>query len=263
MTSELSAHIDGLLAVPTQRQRLPELFDAYSRLLIFLNNFEHKVAYEHTPQAGRYRIQDCQQKIIGIEQLFEAELSEHWQRLLGDDPAPSSLDKVSRFFYRIYQRMVSSELASLAQHNGRLCQVGVGAMPLSMLLYLEKTGFCVTGIDIDATCIDKATHGLQASMEALQIPVQRLNLLVADGADFDYSPFDVVVVSMTVSGRDQVLQRILDTCRQAHVQVVLRDTEGWKQFIYRPVGPPRQSQFELVVQHPGCPVSSAVYCVKP
>ncbi|MEB0208940.1 hypothetical protein QN356_26120, partial [Pseudomonas sp. CCC3.1] len=63
---------------------------------------------------------------------------------------------LSRFFYRIYQRMVSSELTGLDSHHGKLCQVGVGAMPLSILLYVQKTEFVVTGIDIDPTAIVRA-----------------------------------------------------------------------------------------------------------
>ncbi|MGC5701696.1 AMP-binding protein [Pseudomonas sp. NFXW11] len=255
--SELSRRIDRLLDIPTEHRRLDELFNAYSELLVLLNSLQRTLPYNSTGSAEGYRIEDCQRKVLDIERLFELELSGQWASLLNDG------NKLSRFFYRIYQRMVSNELTSLDGHSGRLCQVGVGAMPLSILLYVQKTSFFVTGIDIDSHAIVQARRGMAAAFEALDIPSERLSLIEAAGADFDYTSYDVVVLSMTVSGRSEVVQRILDTCKQPQVRIVLRDTDGWKQFIYQSVGLPEQQQLELVAEHSGCPISSSVYRIRP
>src|SRR5471030_1911877 len=256
MDAEPGRRIERLLAIPTEAGRLDELFHAYSDLLILLNSCQRGAPYEHSERAERYRMEDCQRKVLEIEQLFESALSHQWNTLLTEG------SQLSRFFYRIYQRMVSSELTGLDSHHGKLCQVGVGAMPLSILLYVQKTKFVVTGIDIDPTAIVRARQGLDAVFSALDIPRERLSLVEADGADFDYGDYDVVVLSMTVSGRSNVLQRILDTCRKPQLRIVLRDTEGWKQFIYRPMGLPSQQQLELLTHSSGCPISSAIYGVR-
>jgi len=256
MGAELSMRIDRLLAIPTEQRWQGELFQAYSDLLIVLNNYPLNFSDETAHSRERSRMQDCQRKVLEIEQLFESTLSEQWANLLSEG------SPLSRFFYRIYQRMVSGELKSLDGSQGRMCQVGVGAMPLSILLYLQKTSFVVTGIDSDHSAIVKAQQGLHGALSALDIPAERLNLVEADGVEFDYGSYDVVVVSMTVSPRSRVVQRILDTCRQPQLRIVLRDTEGWKQFIYRPVGLPAQDALALVAHHVGCPISSAVYSVR-
>jgi hypothetical protein len=99
----------------------------------------------------------------------------------------------------------------------RLAFAGSGPYPITALLAAER--YPAARI----TCIDNNIVGHllgQAVVERLGVPVE---CMFAEAIDVDYSPFNAVVIAAMVSGKAELVQRVLDT---SEALVVVRGETG-------------------------------------
>ncbi|MBI3927693.1 MAG: hypothetical protein HY319_19290 [Armatimonadetes bacterium] len=87
----------------------------------------------------------------------------------------------------------------------RIAFVGSGPYPITAILVQERyPGAAVTCIDNNVV----AYFLSQAIFEKLRLPIQ---ICLAEAEDVDYSPFSATIVAAMVSGKRQLLDRILNT----------------------------------------------------
>lgn len=99
----------------------------------------------------------------------------------------------------------------------RFVMVGCGALPVTMLNILNKTGVPhIIGLDIDATALDLNKAILVTANEP------RLQMVCSDGCDYNYRDADVIYIANLVSPKAGVLGRVADTAGR-HTPVILRD----------------------------------------
>ena len=99
----------------------------------------------------------------------------------------------------------------------RLAFVGSGPYPITALLAAER--YPGAGI----TCVDNNIVGHllgQAVMERMGLPI---DCVFAEAIELDYSPFNVVVIAAMVSGKSEVVNRVLDG---SEALVVVRGETG-------------------------------------
>lgn len=100
----------------------------------------------------------------------------------------------------------------------RLAFAGSGPYPITALLAAERYPDATS-----ITCIDNHIVGHllgKATVEAMKLPIE---CLWAEAVEVDYSPYDVVVIAAMVSGKTQVIERVLAT---SEARLVVRGDAG-------------------------------------
>ncbi|WP_214628989.1 nicotianamine synthase family protein [Paenibacillus agaridevorans] len=167
------------------------------------------------------------------EAEFLAELNDARQLAHGVSP----LDKLAAMpIWRIYNALVGEELSvlrSLLHNRGKTEQapivfVGSGPLPLSpvMLHLFGNTG--VVALEKDP----KACEASRTLLERMGLESEVIIKLM-EGADFDYSAYDVIFVASLVRNKREVLEQISRTSPQALMAV--RTAEGIRQIMYEAI----------------------------
>ena len=117
-------------------------------------------------------------------------------------------------YITLYRRLVGSEI-NLCNVNAttRVCHIGCGPMPLTMMMWHKYTGCFITGIDIDANAVATARQVIEARslQDAGAYSLDKIKLAVCDGKMFDYAGYDIVLLSSTVQPKAAVCDRIMAT----------------------------------------------------
>jgi hypothetical protein len=139
-------------------------------------------------------------------------------------------------YWRYYERLLGMEMQVLSdlagQHRAfakdeeRIAFVGGGPLPLSAILLHAQTAAPVVCIDSNAVACDGARRLMS------MLGICGVTVIHADGADFDYQGFSIIVIASLVEKKTAVARRIVETCKEALVAV--RTVEGVRALLYRP-----------------------------
>lgn len=142
---------------------------------------------------------------------------------------------VSEKHMAFYKDMVSREIElGEINYKSRICHIGIGKMPLSLLVLHKASNGChITGIDKLAyaiagakKCILSRNKKYPGLFEEKSIP-----LYVSDGSNFDYSEFDVIIFSTSVSGKLAILEKIFASAKPS-VKLLERSPYGLAPYLY-------------------------------
>jgi|GEM_PF-704606 len=139
----------------------------------------------------------------------------------------SDLDRFRWYGDRFYKAVLEQELAATDLVAGsRVLHVGVGALPYTAF-YLAQHGIEVDAVDNDARMPERARRLLEKTGVA-----HRVNVMEADGRDVDPVPYDAVWVSLNVSPKETVIERLVAAARPG-TWIVSREPRGWLRLFYR------------------------------
>ena len=148
--------------------------------------------------------------------VFERELRDV-RRLLDSGGALS--DEPDGFAKRTYTRVADLFEGERFTGVARFVMVGCGPLPATMLHVLERTSVPV------AVGIDTQVRAVQAAQALLEHHAERVEVVRAQGAEFDFSGSDFVYVANLVEDKQAVLERIAETAPET-VRITLRQPVG-------------------------------------
>lgn len=114
--------------------------------------------------------------------------------------------------------------------------VGAGPLPMSAILYHQKTGNPVTCIDSDAAACDwgrRLIRHLARHVPGCESLADKIHYAQSAGDQYDYLTHPVVFVASLVDHKDPVLMRIVNSCRTGG-RILIRTAEGLSRMLYRP-----------------------------
>lgn len=165
---------------------------------------------------------------------FLAELADSKHTVRAEDAA---LDIVTRLpYWTIYIALVSEELSTLRQfirqddrmENSPIVFVGSGPIPLSpIILHLFS--------NVEVICLDIDPAACEASCSVLEKMGlwTKVSVIMKNGAEFDYSPYNRIFVASLVQNKLAVLGQISRTSQSPLVAV--RTAEGMRQIMYEAI----------------------------
>lgn len=162
-------------------------------------------------------------------------------------PETAPYASFDNFIYRQnYESLIDLEITAL-RRKGRqpplnrktqsVAFVGAGPLPMSAILFHQRTGHPVTCIDSDEKACNlgrQLIHHLAATQPARYAGLPgRVNFVHADGAAHDYVTHPVVLVASLVDGKDAVLMQIVNTSRTGG-RFLIRTAKGLSTLLYKP-----------------------------
>lgn len=156
--------------------------------------------------------------------------------LLSSGPVSDIALFLRHYYSSIYESMTKNEIAlSRINKKSKVCMVGIGSMPLSMLFMHRFTGADIVGID-------KSSEVISSTQECVEFVSQyapdrynhdAFSVIAADGEVFDYEDFDVVILSIHIANKDAVIRRILNTSNNRNLILLDRGVVGLCQYFYK------------------------------
>jgi hypothetical protein len=162
---------------------------------------------------------------------WELAFEEQYAATIAASSPPGAPDSVRQAYVDFYRSLTTVEVgAAKADSRTRVCHVGCGPMPLSVLMWHRYSGCRVLGIDRSRRAVETArrvlTHKVRTGPQGGLPPEIRVECLA--GEMFDYARFDVVLLSSSVRPKREVLERIASTA-SAGVTVLERAPRGlWR-----------------------------------
>lgn len=183
---------------------------------------------------GNEKIKNIQERLTEKLSIAEGEMERYWTEKFCKEENLSMRDLKSFWYWDNYASLVDGELACIAgkkpafEGNENIAFVGSGALPLTAILFHQKTGLPVTCIDRDPAACRNAEQLLDRVGLSSGISVE-----CAEGQRYDYGRHDVVLIASLVPDKDSVLSRIHDTGKECLVG--MRSVEHLHVLLYKPV----------------------------
>jgi hypothetical protein len=167
--------------------------------------------------------------------------------MIGDETAAEGrFSSYSDFIYRgNYEALVAAELHALKWHvkappiepeRESVAFVGAGPLPISAIMFHERTGLHVTCIDRDATA-SRLGQRLVLHLAATEPRYRNLDKAVhfvhEPGEEHDYATHPIVFIASLVEKKVPVVMRIVQTSH-AVATTIIRSAEGLSTLLYKP-----------------------------
>jgi hypothetical protein len=151
------------------------------------------------------------------------------------------------FIYRRnYEALVGAELHAMKWHGQTqpvktdgcesIAFVGAGPLPISAIMLHQRTGLRVTCVDSneEACRLGRQLIFFLAAKEANHENIDKMiHFIYASGEEHDYRMHPVVFIASLVEGKEQIINRILDTSDSV-TTTIIRSTEGLSTLLYSP-----------------------------
>ncbi len=114
--------------------------------------------------------------------------------------------------------------------------VGAGGMPLSLLFMQYFSNARILGLDKCEESLNIGGQYIDYLMTKHPQNCRRdaIDLVCADGATFNYSECDIIILSIHISNKVEIMERILETAPRARQVIVIeRQVRGLRQYFYR------------------------------
>lgn len=191
---------------------------------------------------GDPRILDVREELLEYLAQAEGEMEKYWTREFLSRDTLSQDDLKDFWYWDNYEKLVDKEMQKLPlSENGaatplRAAFVGSGSLPLSAIIFHQKTGIPVTCIDNDPEACDKA----EALFAALGIG-DKLETQHVNGGDARYDSYDLVFIASLIPDDEKhnIIQQIRDMPHPCLVAV--RSAERLHTLLYEPFAPDRDS----------------------
>ncbi len=148
--------------------------------------------------------------------VFERELRDVRRQL---DSGGALSDEPEGFAKRTYTRVADLFEGERLADVARFVMVGCGPLPATMLHVLDRTPIPL------AVGLDSQPRAVQAARALLKRHAERVEVVRAQGAEFDFRGSDFVYVANLVEDKQAVLERIAQTAPEA-VRIALRQPVG-------------------------------------
>ncbi len=108
-------------------------------------------------------------------------------------------------YKKIHEGLVIKEIrAALITQKDKVLQIGCGSLPYTAETIANKTGARVTAVDNDSLVVKDASNYIFEKELSGLVKIEK-----GDGNDYPVSGFDVIIFSLGVKPRDQILKRVL------------------------------------------------------
>lgn len=124
-----------------------------------------------------------------------------------------TLDMRERYV-EFYRSLVKAEMSLCRPaKDTRVCHVGCGALPVSLLMWHKYSGCTIMGVDFDVCALERARLAFadRAKADGVGYDSARVTFELAEGESLSYDSIDVVLLSTSVRGKAGVLERIVRT----------------------------------------------------
>ncbi len=167
--------------------------------------------------------------------------------MIGDETgAEGHFSSYSHFIYRgNYEALVAAELHALEWHVKappikRECEsvafVGAGPLPISAIMFHERTELHVTCVDSDETA-SRLGQQLVLHLAATEPRYKNLDKAIhfvhKPGEEHDYATHPIVFIASLVEKKVSVVMRIVQTSQTA-ATTIIRSAEGLSTLLYKP-----------------------------
>ncbi len=154
---------------------------------------------------------------------------------------------LGRIYLKSYRTIALKEI-DMAEIGckSKVLHIG-GGIPYTATMIASLTGAEVTVLEIDA----KAMHTARKWLKKYDCK-DKIEIILADGAKFSAAPFDVVIISLSVAPKADILSNVLNTSRPG-TRVVYRGAKKVFSAIYGDIEPLGgcESYVKKKVQHHG------------
>jgi len=180
----------------------------------------------------RMNQQKLQDKLSEVE--FLAELADAYHICNSRSFVLKSLIELPT--WNIYKTLVGQELSLLSQYKRSdedaerlpMIFVGSGPMPLSSILLHQLSEAKVTCLEMNDVAYDASSSLIQhLGLE------DKVEVVLGNGAEFDYSSYRQIFVASLVRNKREVLQQIMNT--STNPLVAVRTAEGIRQIRYEAI----------------------------
>lgn len=228
--------IDIILAF-NMESHLPELVAkhiALQNMIISFQTTDKEINHYFSDEKVADYVKKYQRYCLNLEVYLENLMTD----ALMKPNRPSEIIRLLRNYYSsIYEVMSKNEIALAGiNKSSKVCMVGVGSMPLSMLFMHRFSGASVVGID-------KSKKTILSTQKCIEFISQHspdryrpdaFSVVPVDGEEFNYANFDVIVLSIHIENKDAVIRRILDTVVDKKRFILLdRKVVGLSQYFYK------------------------------
>jgi hypothetical protein len=118
----------------------------------------------------------------------------------------SFLEKVRNHYKDFYHLLITNELDMIDLKSIKvICHVGIGEISVSCLLINKISSCKVIGIDMLPQAIESTRQFLSSRSDSYE---NHFELHCCDGNEFDYHLSDLVIISVSVTNKHEVLNQI-------------------------------------------------------
>lgn len=167
------------------------------------------------------------------EVRFERQMSD----VLRAGPSSEGLLLIIKEYYaEIYRLLARTEIfLSDMSADSTVAMVGSGGMPLSILFMQAFSGARIVGMDLSEESLrtgERFVDHLCASNPA-RYRRAAIDMVHADGAAYDYGACDIIILSIHIENKVEIVERIIETApRDRSVIVIERQVQGLGQYFY-------------------------------
>ncbi|KWK05963.1 hypothetical protein WM11_11245 [Burkholderia ubonensis] len=167
------------------------------------------------------------------EVRFERQMSD----VLRAGPSSEGLLLIIKEYYaEIYRLLSRTEIfLSDMSADSTVAMVGSGGMPLSLLFMQSFSGARIVGLDLSEESLRTGAHFVDhlCALHPARYCRDAIEMVHTDGAVYDYGACDIVILSIHIENKAEIVQRIVETApRDRRVIVIERQVQGLGQYFY-------------------------------
>jgi Nicotianamine synthase protein len=249
----VQAYIDLVSDVYTFLTEQSDLSPRNQKLNAILYRFVHDTMKERSPEEVAIILTDerIQQIVPRLRRLLacaEYEM-EHFCALAmvsGETGVGEGFSSYRNFIYRSnYDALVAAELDAMEWHTqarsigagrGSIAFVGAGPLPISAIMFHQRTGLHVTCVDSDDNAC-RLGRQLVLYLSENEIGYEDLDEAIhfvnVSGEEHDYAMHPIVLIASLVKTKAPIIMRIVNTAHTA-TTTIIRGAEGLSTLLYQP-----------------------------
>jgi hypothetical protein len=209
------------------------IFDLYCEIqydLLNHNNLKLDSKYFESNPLNSYAIEF--QKFTYKWELFLESIMADYLANIDVCIRSSFLEKIRSHFSIFYNELIKNELSMTHLDNNKtICQVGIGEMPLSLYYLNKNIRNKIIGLDVIQKSIESAKQFITSKTK--NNIDNKLQFYCCDGVEYDYKDCDLVIISISVFDKENILAQIKKTnVTKSNFPVIARTTQGLSQYLY-------------------------------
>ena len=166
--------------------------------------------------------------------------------VMGETKLEEGFSSYRKFIYRSnYDALVAAELDATGWHpqaqligaeRGSIAFVGAGPLPISAIMFHQRTGLPVTCIDSDdSACLlgRQLVHYLSENHAEYADLDRAVHFVNVSGDEYDFAMHPIVLIASLVQAKEPIITQILNTARRA-TTTIIRGAVGLSTLLYQP-----------------------------
>ena len=233
---QIHSMIEDTLILDMNKQ-LPEIFSNHIALQSYVTSLTLTDEEEHD-----YLLDEEVKEYMNNYQNFCIDYELHLEQLMGNSIVTNECqDKTLRclraYYSNFYKILTKNEIyLSSINKNAKVCMVGIGSMPLSMMFINRFSQAHIDGIDKSSQTLYYTQQFIDYLTKKMPVRYSKNDLTIyfADGEKFNYNDYDAVIISIYIANKDRVITQILKSNAKRNKLVIIdRQCEGLSQYFYK------------------------------